>query len=143
MKRLNFKYPKTFLGRNGEFKSIALDLSGRTGFDLTIYPITSKGITARCRIEIPATSIIEFVNTLKEAYADEFKDQEIIERVGNCLCDSEDDDGNEITIEQQIELIRNYEGDENDFLDNVEGVCVWEKLEYAFTVKSFIQDYLL
>ena len=37
-----------------------------------------------------------------------------------------------------IKLIINH-NDENDLIDHVEGVEVWEKLEYSFTVKQFLQ----
>jgi len=142
MKRIEFDYPKRFLGRNGEFKSIAIELSGRTGFDLTLTPITSKNEASRCRIEIPATSIVEFVNTLKEEYANEFKEQEILNRAGQVLIDTEDDEGNEISVQDQIKLIQSAVNEEDTFIDDIEGVLVWEPLAYHYTVEKFKKDIL-
>ena len=74
MKRITFNHPKTFIGLSGQFRAIAIELSGRTGFDLILTPITSKNEASRSRIESPATSIVEFVNNLKDEYANESKE---------------------------------------------------------------------
>ena len=141
MKRINFNYPKMFLGRNGEFESIAVELSGRTGFDLTLTPITSKNKAARCRIEIPVTSIVEFVNALKEAYADEFADQERLDRIVNYLCDGFDEKTDQdVFTPEQIERILNFEGDINTPLEDIPGIRVWEPLEGHYTVSKFISE---
>jgi len=65
-------------------------------------------------------------------------------RVGHAshyLCDNDDDgeDGN-ITMLDQIELIENQaEIDGSVFIDNVQGVIVWEKLEWSLTCDSFLE----
>lgn len=45
----------------------------------------------------------------------------------------------EVTIAQMIEAIANHE-DENDLIDNVEGVLVWEKVEWSFTCEQFLEQ---
>ena len=38
-----------------------------------------------------------------------------------------------------IEAIANHE-DQSDMIDNVEGVVVWEKVEYSFTCEDFLSE---
>jgi hypothetical protein len=57
-----------------------------------------------------------------------------ISQAEHYLCDSD-----ELTIEQQIEAIENHE-DQNDLIDNVEGVIVWDKVEYSFTCEDFLSE---
>ena len=49
------------------------------------------------------------------------------------LCDDDD-----MTTLQMIEAIANHE-DQNDLIDNVEGVVVWEKVEYSITCRDFLE----
>ena len=52
--QITFKRPVQFIGRNGCFKSIGLDISVVTPKNIVcISPITSKGIVANCLIEVP------------------------------------------------------------------------------------------
>jgi hypothetical protein len=44
----------------------------------------------------------------------------------------------ELTIAQQVQAIETYPN-KTDFIDNVEGVCVWEPLENTFTCEQFIK----
>ena len=66
-----------------------------------------------------------------------FSEERRIEKAGAILCDNTDDDGNEISIARQIELIE-AEDDESIMIDNVEGVLVWEKLVNSLTCKEFL-----
>lgn len=58
-----------------------------------------------------------------------------IELAGHYLCESDDD----LSIEQMIEAIANHE-DQDAMIDNVEGVIVWEKVEYSFTCEDFLSE---
>ena len=53
-----------FLGRNGTFKCRGVELLA-TGDDLSITPITSRGITGRCDISIPQEAIPQLIEKLK------------------------------------------------------------------------------
>jgi len=64
------------------------------------------------------------------------KEEERIERASHYLC--EDD---EFTIADQLALIdAQAEIDDNVMLDHVDNVIVWEKVEYSFTVSSFLDE---
>ena len=52
---------------------------------------------------------------------------------GHFLCSD-----TEHTIAEQIKLIREHE-DQTDLIDYVEGVTVWEKVEFSFTCKGFLE----
>jgi len=57
----------TFLGRNGTFKCIGIEIWGDDLFgEINIYPITSKGNTARCRIAIPIGEVDNLIDALKK-----------------------------------------------------------------------------
>jgi len=43
----------------------------------------------------------------------------------------------DLSIAEQIEAIKNH-SDMDDYIDNVEGVLVWEKVEYTFTCEEFL-----
>jgi hypothetical protein len=43
----------------------------------------------------------------------------------------------DLTIAEQIEAIRNH-NDMDDFIDKVEGVLVWAKVEYTFSCDEFL-----
>jgi len=59
--------PTTFLGRNGAFKCIGIEIWNDDLFgEINIYPITSKGNTARCRIAIPIGEMDNFIDALKK-----------------------------------------------------------------------------
>lgn len=52
------------------------------------------------------------------------------------LCDSD-----ELSVKEQVKLIeKQVEIDGDIFIDNVEGVIVWEKLEWSFTCDSFLDQ---
>jgi hypothetical protein len=44
----------------------------------------------------------------------------------------------ELTIDKQVEAIENHPN-KTDFIDNVEGVCVWQPLENTFTCGQFLR----
>ena len=77
--------------------------------------------------------VIEASNEFIEKSKPSAKDK-AIEAAGHYLCDSD-----EMTIEEQIEAIANHE-DQSDMIDNVEGVIVWEKVEWSFTCDSFLDQ---
>jgi hypothetical protein len=64
------------------------------------------------------------------------KDEERIERASHYLCELDD-----LTIAEQLALI-DAQAEINDqvMLDHVEDVIVWEKVEYSFTVSSFLDE---
>ncbi len=45
----------------------------------------------------------------------------------------------DLSTEEMVEAIYNHEN-EHDLIDDVEGVVVWEKVEYSFTCKQFILE---
>lgn len=64
------------------------------------------------------------------------KEQERIERASHYLCDSD-----ELTMAEQLALIdAQAKIDPTMMLDNVEGVIVWQKVEYSFTVEEFLSE---
>ena len=44
-----------------------------------------------------------------------------------------------LTTQQQVEAIANHPNDD-DFIDDVEGVEVWQKIEYCYTCKQFLKE---
>lgn len=63
-------------------------------------------------------------------------EEERIERASHYLCEADD-----MTIADQLALIdAQAEIDPREMLDNVEGVIVWEKIEYSFTVEDFLYE---
>ena len=82
--------------------------------------------------DVPAW-VIEASNEFIEKSKPSAKDK-AIESASHYLCDSD-----ELTIEEQIEAIANHE-DQYDMIDNVEGVIVWEKVEWSFTCDSFLDQ---
>jgi hypothetical protein len=64
------------------------------------------------------------------------KEDERIERASHYLCDADD-----MTIADQLALIdAQAEIDDTVMLDNVEGIIVWEKVEWVFTVGDFLDE---
>lgn len=45
----------------------------------------------------------------------------------------------DLSTKEMIEAIANHE-DQSDFIDNVEGVVVWEKVENSFTCEDFLSE---
>jgi hypothetical protein len=68
--------------------------------------------------------------------------EKAIEMASHYLCEFEDeeDDDNFVSIETQLIRISQHEK-KDDFLDDVDGVMVWEAVQYQFTVEDFI-DYV-
>lgn len=56
------------LGRNGDIKTIAIDISLYEGSlrVIEISPITSKGLIGRCGIQIPIEDIQKIIDTLEK-----------------------------------------------------------------------------
>lgn len=78
--------------------------------------------------------IIEEANKFFEA-SKPTKRQEIIERASHYLsgCSSDEE------IATMVDLIAKNE-DENEIIDYIEGVIVWEKVEYSFTCEQFLDE---
>lgn len=68
MKRIRFKQPAFFIGRNGHFKQSGIVISTATE-SCTIRPITSKGEDGNCEITIPFPVIDEVIQELKRIKA--------------------------------------------------------------------------
>ena len=45
----------------------------------------------------------------------------------------------ELSTEEMVEAIANHEN-QSDMIDNVEGVVVWEKVEWSFTCEDFLNE---
>lgn len=63
--------------------------------------------------------------------ATEEGNEKAYEEAGHYLSDGD------ITTAEMVDAIANHE-DQNDFIDNVEDVLVWEKVTYSFTCKDFL-----
>lgn len=61
--QVKFNRNVNFIGRNGAFKCIGLEIANIQGV-IVIEPITSKGQVGRCQIEIPQESVNEVVNAI-------------------------------------------------------------------------------
>lgn len=57
----------------------------------------------------------------------------MIERASHYLSDGD------LSTEEMCDAIANHE-DQYDLIDNVEGVVVWEKVEYSFSCDDFLQE---
>lgn len=68
METIRFKRTTQFLGRNGCFKSIAIEVGRLYNGDdkIKIQPITSKNKPARCYIYIPQEDLPAVIETLKK-----------------------------------------------------------------------------
>lgn len=64
-KRIELKRPTHFLGRNGVFKCIGIDLLLRTDGKIEISPITSQDKIGRCNVSIFKEDLPELIKTLK------------------------------------------------------------------------------
>ena len=73
------------------------------------------------RIDDAVDKLVEMANT-KDPY----------EEATHYLCD--DDEG--LTIREMVDAIA--EAEDNEMIDNIEGVLVWEPLENRFTVSQFL-----
>lgn len=63
-----------------------------------------------------------------------------IDEASHYLCFFDDEEtGEEVSIRTQLERIAAHP-DQDDFIDNVDGVMVWEKVEYSFTCGQFIDQ---
>lgn len=63
----------------------------------------------------------------------EMSEDEVIEKASHLLSDGE------LSIEEMIEAISNHEN-QDDYIDNVEGVVVWEKVSNAYTCYEFLDE---
>lgn len=71
IKRVLFKQVVSFLGRNGYFKAIGVEIMVIHAKDpdnsfVSISPITSKGDIGRAVIEVPLNNVNELIEGLKE-----------------------------------------------------------------------------
>ncbi len=62
--------------------------------------------------------------------------ERMIEMAGHYLCEADD-----VSVEEQVALIEaQAEIDDTVFIDHVDDVIVWEKVEFSFTVRSFLDE---
>lgn len=61
------------------------------------------------------------------------EEDKAIELAMHYLCDGD------ISTEEMVDAIANHE-DQSDMIDNVEGVVVWEKVEWSFTCEDFLRE---
>lgn len=60
------------------------------------------------------------------------RNEKAYENAGHYLCD------NELSIKEMVDAIVKHPN-EDDFIDNVEGVIVWEKVTYTFDCGEFLE----
>lgn len=68
-KKVMFSKSLHFMGRNGYYKAIGLEMWKYNEYPelgVQIYPITSKNKLGNCQIEIPLEDIDTFIQILKE-----------------------------------------------------------------------------
>ena len=66
-KKIYFSKQTRFIGRNGYFKCIGLELTKYDGENIIyVEPITSKNKLGNCQLEIPLEDIDLFIDTLKD-----------------------------------------------------------------------------
>lgn len=67
---MKFTKQTTFLGRNGVFKATGLEITRCLDADdrsvIVLEPVTSKGVTGRCNIEIPPEDIPALIVELQK-----------------------------------------------------------------------------
>lgn len=67
VKTIKFKANTSFLGRNGAFVASGMEILNLNMQNVVeINPLTSRGITARCFIQIPKDNIDELIEALQE-----------------------------------------------------------------------------
>lgn len=80
--------------------------------------------------QLDETFIVDILNDKQPTGKDE-----AIEHATHYLCDSD-----ELTMEEQIRAIAAHaEEDGSDLIDEVEGVVVWEKVEWSITCDDFLE----
>jgi hypothetical protein len=72
MKTLSFTRTTSFLGRNGEFKSVGITVEQNLN-NINIRPITSRNLTGRAKIAIPIESLPKLIKILKKYKKDNKK----------------------------------------------------------------------
>lgn len=83
--------------------------------------------------DVPLWVITESAKFFERKHPKKTKLQLAIEKAGEYLVP---DGGTQ--VEDMVKLIVNNP-DENEIIDYIDGVTVWEKVEYSFTVKQFIE----
>lgn len=142
METIKFEKTSRFLGRNGMCKSSGIVLSKGFSDDqeiIELIPLTSKGNTGRAFLDVPVNHLPELIAALQTLLPDEDK---AYQRACEILLDGEDEDGNEVSVRDQIKLIREFDGDPETFIDDIDGVSVWGPLVYLYTVSRFRKDIL-
>lgn len=68
IKEINYRTPRTFLGRNGMFKQSGIEVMTHSdGLGVRISPVTSKGQIGRAWIDIPWENLEETCKALNDA----------------------------------------------------------------------------
>ncbi len=89
-------------------------------------------ITLAIADKLPLDMTLLDLDSLEEVIKSTEEDNEIAyEKAGSYLSDGE------ISLEEMVEAIAKH-SDQNDLIDNVEGVVVWFKVENRFTCDEFL-----
>ena len=64
---MDIKYTKQvhFIGRNGYFKQSGLVVQSHDGENVTLIPLTSRGVTGNCMMDIPLEDVPSVIAALK------------------------------------------------------------------------------
>ncbi|MBA4372271.1 MAG: hypothetical protein C0402_05365 [Thermodesulfovibrio sp.] len=78
-KRIMFAAPRGFVGRNGTFVATGVEISRlENQSHIAIEPVTSRGITGRCCIEVPTDDTLQLAEAIQEVCGDKATPEEII-----------------------------------------------------------------
>lgn len=67
--KIEFEKHVHFDGRNGYFQQGGVEVY-RSGGIIYIHPLTSKGVPARCEIQIPVDNVEGFIDVLRDDRCD-------------------------------------------------------------------------
>jgi KaiC/GvpD/RAD55 family RecA-like ATPase len=114
--------------------------------DMKKFKAEAEGLIA-CDDEYNKAFGDGMLKVIDHILSEDSKKQRRIDKASDILCEGDEDDGG-FTIEEQIKAIEKYvkedDGDTFTFIDDIEGVIVWENLEYKLKCKDFlnlISDY--
>lgn len=96
--------------------------------------LVELSINDKLPMDLTQLSIDKLEKVIKSKLPTE--EEKRIERASHYLCESDD-----MTMEGQLDLIdAQAEIDDSVMLDDVDGIIVWEKVEYSFTVRDFLDE---
>jgi hypothetical protein len=121
--------PKTFLTFVKQIKTQAMNAS-EIASAVKDY-LVNLAVEDRLPLDLTQLNTSE-IEAVIQGFLPTQKD-EAVERASHYLCDGD------LTILEQVEAIANHEN-EDDLIDYVDGVVVWEKVEYSYTCDKFLSD---